>query len=84
KQMERVIAQAHSQLEQMYEQDRQLRVQFRDDLGEFLPGDIWPGVNALPPRFEIHRIDEDGFDASVPDLPQKTVEDAARRFKTGR
>lgn len=84
KQMERVIAQAHSQLEQIYEQDRQLRVKFRDDLGEFLPGDIWPGVNALPPRFEIHRVDEDGFDASVPDLPQKTVEEAARRFKTGR
>ncbi|KAJ9633428.1 uncharacterized protein PV06_06776 [Exophiala oligosperma] len=83
KAMERVVVQAHSQLDQLYESDRQLRVKFRENMGEFLPGDIWHGVNDLPPRFEINRVDE-GFEASVPDIPRRTVEEAARRFSKGR
>ncbi|EXJ90747.1 hypothetical protein A1O1_03851 [Capronia coronata CBS 617.96] len=84
KQMERVVADAHAQLEQLYEQDCKLRSDFKSDLGEYLPSDIWDGVNALPPRFAINRADEEGFVASVPDLPRKTVEDALRRLKGGR
>ncbi|KIW14866.1 hypothetical protein PV08_07651 [Exophiala spinifera] len=83
KAMERVVAQAHGQLDQLYESDRQLRIKFRENLGEYLPGDIWPGVNDLPPRFEINRVDA-GFEASVPDIPRRTVDEAARRFSKGR
>ncbi|KAI1625356.1 autophagy-like protein 17 [Exophiala viscosa] len=81
KQMERIVSSAHAQLEDLYEQDRQLRLKFRADLGEFLPGDIWGGVDALPPRFAINRLDEDGFDASVPELPQSMVEEALKRLQ---
>ncbi|EXJ82724.1 hypothetical protein A1O3_06539 [Capronia epimyces CBS 606.96] len=81
KQMERIVNDAHTQLEQLYEQDRKLRLEFKSDLGEYLPSDIWDGVNALPPRFAINRADEEGFVASVPELPRKTVEDALRRLK---
>lgn len=81
KQMERLVASAHAQLEQLYEQDRQLRLDFRDNLGEFLPSDIWSGVNALPPRFSINRTGDENVDASVPELPRRIVEEASRRFK---
>lgn len=84
KQMERVVSDAHAQLEQLYEQDRKLRIDFKTDLGEYLPSDIWDGVNALPPRYAINRADEEGYVASVPELPRKTVEDALRRLKAGR
>jgi len=80
--MERVVATARDQIEQLYEHDRQLRLDFKDNLGEFLPSDIWTGVNTLPPRFAINRVvDDDGFEASVPELPRQTVQDALRRFQ---
>ncbi|KIX03885.1 uncharacterized protein Z518_07438 [Rhinocladiella mackenziei CBS 650.93] len=84
KQMERVVADAHSQLEQMYEQDRKLRLEFKNDLGEYLPSDIWSDVNALPPRYVINRADDEEHVASMPELPRKTVEDALRRLKKKR
>lgn len=85
KQMERVIAEAHEKLEQLYEQDRVQRLEFRNDQGEFLPSDIWQGVNSLPPRYVISRSDDDiaGGANSIPDLPRKTVEDALKRLKAG-
>lgn len=86
KQMERVIAEAHEKLEQLYEQDRAQRLEFKNDQGEFLPSDIWHGVNALPPRYVISRSDDDiaaGGATSIPDLPRKTVEDALKRLKAG-
>ncbi|KAH0833617.1 hypothetical protein AYO21_10923 [Fonsecaea monophora] len=83
KQMERVVAEAHAQLEQMYDSDQQLRLEFKNDLGEYLPSDIWSGVNTLPPRYSISRIDEEEA-GSVPELPRRTVEEALRRLKSGR
>ncbi len=80
KQMERVVAEAHAQLEQMYEADRQLRLEFKTDHGEYLPSDIWRGANTLPPRYAITRADEQDA-ASVPELPRRTVEEALRRLK---
>jgi autophagy-related protein 17 len=80
KQMERIVAEAHAQLEQMYESDRQLRLEFKTDHGEYLPSDIWSGANTLPPRYAITRADEEDA-ASVPELPRRTVEEALRRLK---
>ncbi len=81
KQMERIVAEAHTQLEQMYDSDRQLRMEFKTDHGEYLPSDIWSGVNTLPSRFAIARADDE--DVSVPELPRRTVEEALRRLKNG-
>lgn len=84
KQMDRVVAEAQAQLEGIYEQDHKLRMEFKSDLGEYLPSDIWSGVNALPPRYVISRADDEGFVASVPELPRRTIEEALRRLKSGR
>jgi autophagy-related protein 17 len=82
KQMERIVNEAHAQLEQLYESDQQLRLDFKADHGEYLPSDIWSGVNTLPPRYAITRADEEEV-ISVPELPRRTVEDALRRLKNG-
>ncbi|EXJ54519.1 hypothetical protein A1O7_09859 [Cladophialophora yegresii CBS 114405] len=82
KQMERIVAEAHAQLEQMYESDRRLRLEFKTDHGEYLPSDIWCGVNTLPARYVITRADEEDA-VSVPELPRRAVEEALRRLKNG-
>ncbi|KAJ9614427.1 hypothetical protein H2200_002563 [Cladophialophora chaetospira] len=81
KQMERIVAEAHTQLEQMYEADQQLRMEFKTDHGEYLPSDIWTGVNTLPPKYAIAKADEE--DVSVPELSRRTVEEALKRLKNG-
>jgi autophagy-related protein 17 len=81
KQMERVVEEAQSRLDQLYEDDLRERELFRDEQGEFLPGDIWEGLNALPPRFDVGRRDGEEV-GSIPELPRKTVEEALRRLKT--
>lgn len=82
KQMERVVQEAHARLDQLYEEDLAEREVFRTEKGDFLPGDIWPGVTSLPPRYSFSRLDYDPG-GSVPELPRKTVEDALRRLKLG-
>lgn len=82
KQMERVVEEAQSRLDQLYDDDLKERELFRDEQGEFLPGDIWEGLNALPPKFGFDRRDGDE-EGSVPELSRKTVEEALRRLKTG-
>ena len=82
KQMERIVEEAHSKLEQLYENDLTERDLFRTEQGDFLPSDIWHGLHSLPPRFGFGRVD--GVeDDSIPELPRKTVDEALKRLKAG-
>ena len=83
KQMEKVVADTHAQLEQMYESDMQLRLEFKNDHGEYLPSDIWSGVSSLPSRYAFSKVDEEEV-GSVPELPRRSVEEALKRLKIGR
>jgi autophagy-related protein 17 len=78
-QMEKVIREAHSKLQKLYEDDSEEREVFRIDQGEYLPMDIWSGLSDPPPKYAFSRIG-DGRE-SVPDLPRKTVEEALKRLK---
>ena len=79
KQMEKVVSETHSRLEQLYEDDVAARDAFRTEQGDFLPSDIWPGLTNLPLKFVISRVDDES--ESVPDLPRKTVDEALRRLR---
>ena len=82
KQMERIVEEAHSKLEQLYDNDLSERELFRTEQGDFLPSDIWHGLHSLPPRFGFGRVD--GVeDDSIPELPRKTVDEALKRLKAG-
>lgn len=78
-QMEKVMRDAHSKLEQLYEDDVEERDAFRLDQGEYLPMDIWSGLSDPPPKYTFLRVGDDR--ESVPDLPRKTVEEALKRLK---
>ncbi|RMZ83247.1 hypothetical protein DV738_g1217, partial [Chaetothyriales sp. CBS 135597] len=82
KQMERIIDDAHAKLDQLYNQDLTERDLFRSEQGDFLPSDIWHGLNSLPPQFAFSRADG-VTDDSIPDLPRRTVDDALKRLKAG-
>ena len=82
KQMQRLVEDAHTKLEQLYDSDLAEREHFRTEQGDFLPSDIWHGLHSLPPRFGFARVD--GIeDDSIPELPRKAVEEALKRLKAG-
>lgn len=78
-QMEKVIREAQSRLQKLYEDDVEEREAFRHDQGEFLPMNIWSGLSDPPPMYAFSRIGE--ARESVPDLPRKAVEEALKRLK---
>lgn len=53
------------------------REAFRQDQGDFLPSDIWPGLTNPPVRFDISQVESDS--ESIPDIPRVILEQAARR-----
>ena len=76
--MEKVVQEAKSQLEKLYEDDVEEREAFRNEEGHFLPQDIWPGLAARPLRFDILPVDESA--ARVPDISKSVIHRAIRRI----
>lgn len=52
-QMARVAEKARRDLDRLYEADREAREEFVEEVGGFLPGDIWPGLADRGTRWEI-------------------------------
>lgn len=53
-QMQKVAAKAQKELDRLYEDDRLLREEFVEDVGSFLPSDLWPGVVEAGVRWHVH------------------------------
>ena len=87
KQMERVMEEAQSRLDELYEKDLKERQLFREELGDYLPSDIWEGLHLGPARYEVRRVDviREGAEGwlSVPELRRDVVEGALRRLRAG-
>ena len=77
--MDKVIHDTHAQLDKLFEDDMAHREAFRQNQGDYLPSDIWPGLADPPVRYAFGRTDDSG--GSIPDLPRKTIEDAYRRLR---
>jgi autophagy-related protein 17 len=54
-QMVRVAEKARRDLEKLYEVDREAREEFVDEVGGFLPGDIWPGLAERGTRWVVRK-----------------------------
>ena len=74
--MKRAQEDALSKLEKLYQEDVEERELFRVNHGEFLPMDIWPGLLAPAPRYEIGLVEGSG---SVPDISASVIQKAIRR-----
>lgn len=72
-----IMDKAMEQVGKVYEADMKERENFRLDVGDFLPVDLYPGVNVPAPRWEFV-LGEEGR-GSVPDLEKGAIEAAGKR-----
>ncbi len=80
-----IMRKATEQVEKVYEADMKEREGFRVDVGDYLPVDLWPDVNATAPKWKFALADgQDGKKSTVPDLNRGIVEAAGRREKERR
>ena len=57
--MKAILKKAVEQVRKLHDADSREREAFRREVGEFLPSDLWPGLVADAPRFEITIMDEE-------------------------
>ena len=75
--MEKVVQDARYKLEKLYKEDAAERKAFKQEQGDFLPVDIWPGLMNEPMRYEIAPSSEAA--EKVPDISKSIVQQAIRR-----
>ncbi|PKS10349.1 hypothetical protein jhhlp_002100 [Lomentospora prolificans] len=76
---------ARETVDRLVEEDSQHRNNFMQDVGEYLPTDIWPGMDANMKRWEVRPIALEGGspERSTPALPPSVVEGAKTRLTRG-
>ncbi|KAF2820483.1 hypothetical protein CC86DRAFT_386970 [Ophiobolus disseminans] len=88
----RKAEEAQRELDRLHAEDERAREQFTLAQGDFLPRDIWPGLEDPPRRYEVRAVtvehnpdssqhDEDEQVKSIPQLGRKVVERALTRVK---
>lgn len=75
---DKLIKDAMAKLETLHEEDEAEREKFRNEHGEVLPQDIWPGLLDAPTRFDITSVE--GVVEKVPDISKSVIRDAIRRI----
>ncbi|TAQ85735.1 hypothetical protein B7494_g5928 [Chlorociboria aeruginascens] len=70
-----IMRKAMEQIEKVWEADMKEREGFKLDIGEWLPADLYKGVNATPPRWEF--VLKEG--SAAPALDRHLVEEAMKR-----
>ncbi|KAI9166516.1 Autophagy-related protein [Paramyrothecium foliicola] len=80
-----IWAKAQENVDKIHEQDRIARETFRQDVGEFLPTDLWAGMQGPARRWEVVPVDE-ALDARVGDVGgegrQRSASGASKRTLT--
>jgi autophagy-related protein 17 len=74
-----IMKKAMEQIEKVYEADMKEREGFRLDVGDYLPVDLWPNVNAPAPKWDFVLADGQGQSESVPEVERTVVEAAGKR-----
>jgi autophagy-related protein 17 len=57
--MKSIMKKAMEQVRKLHDLDTKEREAFRSEVGDFLPSDLWPGLVANAPRFEISVVGEE-------------------------
>lgn len=73
---------AQDNVDKLLEADRASREAFRQDVGEYLPTDLWSGMQSLPQRWQVVRVDNDNTEVDQSDEQaaalKKDAADAAK------
>lgn len=75
--VEKVVQDALHKIEKLYENDAEARDDFRQEQGDFLPIDIWPGMTQGPLRYELSPVEIDNF--RVPEVSKSVIQQALNR-----
>ena len=73
----KVAQEAMGKIDRLYAEDVADRDSFRQEQGDFLPVDIWPGLMLPPKRYKVSPEDENA--SSVPDISASVIQRAIRR-----
>ena len=76
--MEKVVQEAMAKIDKLYDEDNEEREAFKQEQGDFLPIDIWPGLMTGPLQYEILPVD--GAAGRVPDISRSVLQQAIRRI----
>ncbi len=76
--MDRVAQDAMAKIQKLYEDDVDERESFKKQQGDFLPVDIWPGLMAGPPQYEIL---SGGGAKRVPEVSESVIQQATIRVR---
>ncbi|MCJ1475275.1 autophagy protein 17 [Lambiella insularis] len=79
--MKKIVQDATAKIDKLYEDELAERDAFKQEQGDFLPVDIWPGLMMLPQRYKVHQEDQGA--KSVPDISASVIQRSIRRI-TGR
>jgi autophagy-related protein 17 len=76
-----ILRKAMEQVKKVDELDRREREGFRHDIGDYLPADLWPGLVADTPKWDVSVLEGsgEGANGSAPELEKGLVEAAAKR-----
>lgn len=74
-----IARKAMEQINKIHEVDMKERNDFKNDVGDYLPVDLYPGINAAAPRWEFRLLEEEEGTSSTPLLEKNVVEDSSRR-----
>jgi autophagy-related protein 17 len=84
----RKAEEAQKELDRLHAEDERAREQFTLAQGDFLPRDIWPGLEDPPRQYEVsvlQEVDDEGLSEgvvrSIPQLGRNVVERALTRVK---
>ncbi|KAL9607837.1 MAG: hypothetical protein Q9167_007285 [Letrouitia subvulpina] len=77
--MEKVVQDAMTKVDKLYEEDLEAREAFKKEQGDFLPVDMWPGLTESPLRFEISTANNG--DGRAPGISKSVIQNAIRRVR---
>jgi len=63
--MRKIAERTRREMQALYAEDVDMRQQFLKDVGEFLPRDIWPGLEERPVRWDVKEVVEDEVESGV-------------------
>jgi autophagy-related protein 17 len=76
--MKAILKKAMEQVRKLHDADTREREAFRRDVGDYLPSDLWPGLVADAPRFEITVV---GQEVEAEGDTKENMEPAGRQEK---
>lgn len=75
--VEKLVRDTLNKIGRMYESDAEARNVFREEKGEFLPVDIWPGLDHAPLRYELSPVGTG--EPRVPEISDYVIQQAMDR-----